>query len=581
MLEDYKNKKKPNFVYIVIDGARNSPSPWNDKELGGTAGRPEIFDDFIKESVWFNNAVCAAPSTIMSFSSTFTGFPSCFLARNFADFKLDNTKFDSLINILKSNGYHIYTITPYSYGRKYFKDMLFPIDSKYWPKGTPANKNWSTETTMAVFDNVVKEKDLVSPFSLLIHLCVRWDRLVSDKVRKVLDYLKSIGEYDNSIIVLCSDHGLPDPKREIPINLLRNRGHDLILTDDNILIPLCIKYPGSPVRKIESVVSSLDIMPTILDLLNLSYSNKIDIDLKGKSLLPLIENSTSTGNDSRIVLTECRFISQSDRTVSLRGDRYKYVFFYDEPEVSNEQFFDLLKDPLELENIFNENDSIVFKEIERFRKEFKRYEEELHQFQHKYLVSEFSARFDCLFQDGIDSIQNVLVFGSCDVQFTKALLYGLNEKISVSGSVDLISFGDFKRGEEASLIENELNLGKQDTLHKEQIKEWVKGCGNKRYDMVLVIMNDTGRYLFFRSLNNIARKLSKKVFFINLNMEISESFKKQKIPFGSNPDVPQFIRNVYKWIGSHYYRRYWYLDDIKLTLNRWIPFLHLKTFRKE
>ncbi len=76
--------KKHNFVYICLDGARNYSSPWSGKTGGGN-GKPWIFDEFGKEAVDFKTAVCSAPSTLMSFSSTFSGFPCGYLARNFMD----------------------------------------------------------------------------------------------------------------------------------------------------------------------------------------------------------------------------------------------------------------------------------------------------------------------------------------------------------------------------------------------------------------------------------------------------------------------------------------------------------------
>ena len=64
------------------------------------------------------------------------------------------------------------------------------------------------------------------------------------------------------------------------------------MTDDNILTPLIMKFPNfdSPITN-ESYVSTLDIIPTILEYLGLEDFILPDIQLRGTSLLPAITNN--------------------------------------------------------------------------------------------------------------------------------------------------------------------------------------------------------------------------------------------------------------------------------------------------
>ena len=84
--------------------------------------------------------------------------------------------------------------------------------------------------------------------------------------------------HNNTIFVLCSDHGYPDPKTGInPEYLKKNKlTHDMFMTDDNIMIPLILSYPKCiKGKKIEDLCSSLDIMPTLLDILKIKVNKKI------------------------------------------------------------------------------------------------------------------------------------------------------------------------------------------------------------------------------------------------------------------------------------------------------------------
>lgn len=562
-----------NFVYICIDAARNYPSPYS-RKLGGYAGRPPIFDEFMKESIYFENAVCTAPSTIMSFSATFSGFPSGFLARNFIDFKFDHHVFDSLIKILQNNKYEIYSLIHYGYGRKFFKEMLLPIGKEFWPKGLQEDKEWKNEEVMALFENLTKMTALTTPFALVVHINVRWDREVSQKVRNIFKYLKDADAYDNSIIILCSDHGLPDPKRNISVGLARERGHDLIVTDDNILFPFCLKYPGCSPQSIKQFVSNLDIFPTVLDLLGLSYENKIGIPLEGMSLIPMINGENREIYDERMMLTECRFISQPYRTISLRGNDYKYVYYYDEDE---EQFYDLHDDPEEEKNIISSELKDVQSAIQNYRRAFKKYEEELLNFHLKYLLNYFHQELQRE-TIKINNNDNILIFGSTDIEFTKALLTGISRK-APSANIYVVSRENLNRGSEKRLIKEEYSCNRELEEERKKIISWSSENISGEVDIVFLLMDDTTRTEIIKKMEKIVRKISSRIIYVNYNMEMSTKLKRRKIPFGSNPDIPLFIRKTYKWLGYHYYRRYWYLDDIKLFLNRLIPFLKLKTKR--
>jgi len=117
-------------------------------------------------------------------------------------------------------------------------------------------------------------------------------RLVDDQLRQFFAMLKSSGVYDDTVIVILSDHG------EVLFELYDNDffkkgpGHTARYPDAAIRIPLIIKSAkaatkGVPVSRIESLVSSIDLAPTILELLN----QKPTSWMSGKSLVPLMNQS--------------------------------------------------------------------------------------------------------------------------------------------------------------------------------------------------------------------------------------------------------------------------------------------------
>jgi len=107
----------------------------------------------------------------------------------------------------------------------------------------------------------------------------RADELFSKFIREY----KQLGLIGKTVFVLTSDHG-----EELYDHGQIDHGHNLY--DELIKVPLIITSPYSiRARKIDSQVSSIDIPPTILDLLGLLNSSKMSQQLQGKSLISLIK----------------------------------------------------------------------------------------------------------------------------------------------------------------------------------------------------------------------------------------------------------------------------------------------------
>ena len=157
---------------------------------------------------------------------------------------------------------------------------------------------------------------------------------MSEIVQNTFEALNDAGfTEENTIFVLCSDHGYPDPSRGITPEYLtqRNLTHDIFMTDDNIMIPMFLKYPGCKQgQKIEETVSSLDLMPTILDILQIPLADELTEKFHGVSLLPLLNGINKGDYRNRKIRSDARFVYQAGRVTALRGEKYKYVVHHDD-----------------------------------------------------------------------------------------------------------------------------------------------------------------------------------------------------------------------------------------------------------
>ena len=105
-----------------------------------------------------------------------------------------------------------------------------------------------------------------------------------DCVRRVVEQLKATGQYENTIILVTSDHGddLFEPNCTFGHGISFNGG------DQNNNIPAVLRVPGlkDKARRVPQLVRTLDFAPTILDLCGLPRDSRME----GVSLRPYVEN---------------------------------------------------------------------------------------------------------------------------------------------------------------------------------------------------------------------------------------------------------------------------------------------------
>ncbi len=106
---------------------------------------------------------------------------------------------------------------------------------------------------------------------------------VDERISELLDHLREAGLYDDSLIVITSDHG--EEFAEHGLFLHAQPGFEEITR-----IPLIVKLPGAPATaapaglRIPHLAAVVDLMPTILDVLDLPVPEQA----QGRSLMPAV-----------------------------------------------------------------------------------------------------------------------------------------------------------------------------------------------------------------------------------------------------------------------------------------------------
>ncbi|MDO8629825.1 MAG: sulfatase-like hydrolase/transferase [Phycisphaerales bacterium] len=160
-------------------------------------------------------------------------------------------------------------------------------------------------------------------------------------VGRLIHYLKTHQLYDQSTIVLLSDHGegLGDHGEQ---------EHGLFVYDEAIHVPLIIKQQSNvgAGRRVPDLVQHVDMVPTILDLVKAPAPHT----LRGRSLKPLLDG---TGRlRERPVYAEALYAHYHFGWAALTtvtDGRYQYI------KAPREELFNLTRDPHERENLAGQN----------------------------------------------------------------------------------------------------------------------------------------------------------------------------------------------------------------------------------
>lgn len=206
------------------------------------------------------------------------------------------------------------------------------------------------------------EADALVPSGLRFDIYERYYQTITrtdGQIGRVLDKLKERGLYDQTMIVIVSDHGCQWWEHEHMYYVSH-------LYEQSLHIPLIIKAPGvNPGISCDEPVLHVDIVPTVMELAGIKLANpRVEDPLPGASLVPLMRGDTDPQTLNQFRLRDVPLMTHYDMIGLIHNFQYKLIF--DRP-AGTYLLYDLIQDPKEMKNLADSHPERLEMMLQRLR----------------------------------------------------------------------------------------------------------------------------------------------------------------------------------------------------------------------
>jgi uncharacterized sulfatase len=347
-------KKRPNILFAICDDV----SYLHTSFAGSKFVKTPTFDRIAKEGIYFENCYAGSPGCAPSRSSIVTGRHHWQNEQAGQHGSSWMKKYVPFIDELRENGYAVGLtgkgVDPFRYASS-SKDSLWRKENAAGPYHSKIKYNKATDDR---FTTKISDKNYFENFKYFLteekndkpfffwygaHEAHRgyekdsWkrtDKKLSDvevpgffpddpiirgdmldyaveiewfdlQLHRMLEYLKEIGELENTVVIITADNGMPFPRAKANCY------------DFGVHVPLAISYPKefSKGKIIKEPVGFVELAPTILEIAQVKPKNMKSIS--GKSMLKVLEGKEKLSKNKAV-------FSGRERHTSARHDNMGY-----------------------------------------------------------------------------------------------------------------------------------------------------------------------------------------------------------------------------------------------------------------
>ena len=340
-----------------------------------------------ERSLFFSRMKTAAPYTFASLHSIFSGM---YPASNGVDcyyklFRFKKDEITTLAQLLKENNYYTISETLHDYElpsqgfdeynvfdentvnlKKRHMELIKRLSKKErffaFLHFTDVHVHYVREIIQKYeksenddeYYKLKKEND--KKYNASVSLC-------DEYVSTIIKTLQDTGLFEKTILIFISDHGTSIGEK------YGEKFYGVFVYENTINVFCIMHVPGKSPQVISKQCSTIDLYPTIAELAGIQIENKSKI--QGESLLRLIDNPSAK---DREVFVETGGLygpwpSPEKHNVFCVVRNNKKLIYNDTPQTW--EFYDLIQDPCELKNIYQEDSDEILNYKKRLYHYFK------------------------------------------------------------------------------------------------------------------------------------------------------------------------------------------------------------------
>lgn len=349
-----------NLIFITIDGARV------DRIL-----KSKKYENIINQSTFFSKVIAYAPYTISAMHSVLSGTYGNRTGVNsyWSSPKFKKEKFKTLTKYLQNSGYVTFgdTINDLVLPKDGFDDLIIHDELK----------DDLTARHLEILEKFNKIRNEGKKFFLYLHYSNIHTGIMQEVLKKYDDFseeyfsnreknekfydelfqnaenyletifnqCKKLGITNDTLIVIISDHGISVGEK------VGERAYGVFCYDYTLISTVIFHHKSLPIKHIQNQVRSVDILPTILDILSIPEDTKYE-KMDGRSLLSMLDSN----EESRISFSQSGNPLKTGKPPkipnvwAIRTDDWKLIKNIHD---GTEELYDLKNDPNEMNNIID------------------------------------------------------------------------------------------------------------------------------------------------------------------------------------------------------------------------------------
>lgn len=184
-----------------------------------------------------------------------------------------------------------------------------------------------------------------------------WRAIYDEKIQRAderfgrfVQEFERLGLLDRTLFVITSDHGTEFHEHG-------RFDHGFTLYEEQLHVPLLIRLPGqTSTRRIATRTSSIDLLPSVLDLLDVPRTESVTHQLQGRSLVTALRGD----DEPRDLFAETDYREFTFQRAIIAPEGHKLICTL---ESGGRELYDLNRDPAELQDL-SEADAEVADELQ-------------------------------------------------------------------------------------------------------------------------------------------------------------------------------------------------------------------------